>query len=125
MSIINLPFGVSSIPDCYRTDNTNPLGFPPKKPSYGSYCIRSSSEIVNNETDESVMIFKGYDTDVTISDRVLDYCDRKLKMQYGDKYHCTEPIVSFTHSSKGCDGRISVFDNVNKSMYVVPGPNQL
>ena len=113
------------IPEYHRTDNTRPPEFPEKKPTFGSYCIRSQTDLIDTNNGESMYCFKGYDTDLNISERVKGYCERRLKNKNdkNDKrYVCTEPQVTFIHNKKGCDGTIVIFDNVNATMTTIPPP---
>jgi hypothetical protein len=114
------------IPEYHRTDNTNPPGFPPVQPKCGAYCIRSQCELINTENDETEMVFKGYDTDLDISERVTSYCERKRDAwRNNDKVTCTEPVISFIHNKNGCNGQIHVFDNKATTMWTIPGTGDL
>ena len=114
----------NKIPEYHRTDNTRPPEFPDKKPIFGSYCIRSQTDLIDKESGENIYCFKGYDTDINISERVQGYCERKLKNNHknDEKYICSEPQVTFLHNKKGCDGTIVIFDNVNATMTTIPHP---
>ena len=95
-----------------RTDNTKPPETPTCKPKFGSYCIRASSELIDQTTGDPHMVFKGYDTEMTIADRVNDVCDRRRKQIKNKNFVCTDPEVTILGETKTkCDGSVYIFQD--------------
>ena len=94
-----------------NTDNTKPPETPACKPKFGSYCIRATSELIDQTNGSAIMTFKGYDTEMDISKRVAQVCDRKRRDKKNDKYVCSEPEVCILGETKTkCDGDIYIFE---------------
>ena len=95
-----------------KTDSPKPPETPSCKPKFGSYCIRATSELIDQTSGEPYMTFKGYDTEMHIAERVNDVCDIRLKQQKNKNFACTEPEVTMLGETKTkCDGSIFIFKN--------------
>ena len=112
-----------SLPEYHRTNNNNPPETPETKPNFGSYCIRSECKMMNPETNEIDYIFKGYDINTDITERVSNYCTRKLDQSGKSELICTEPQITFTNQTKGCDGHIMVYDTDTTTITIIPPPS--
>ena len=91
---------------------------PDEKKAFGSYCIRVTSHLINEETNNVDTIIKGYDTTMDIMERVKTVCNDKQRTVVGSK--CTDPEICFLKDKLYCDGQIIV--KQGEQSWIVPPP---
>lgn len=99
-----------------KVDHTEPPGKSPKLPTYGSYCFRAYTNLVNKDTNTELSDFIGFDDHMDIVDKVTRYCERTRSDD--PILQCNPPKLTFIGPSDMCDGRVVVYDKVKDSSHV-------
>ena len=99
-----------------KTDTGGPPSTNETPKEMGSYCIRATIEL-NNENNHK-RFYEGYDDNLGIVDRVNTMCDRDKRL-YGENATCENSKLFFMGPKEECEGHVKVTGD-NYSLVVQP-----
>jgi len=105
--------------EMHDTDHDDPPTPPDRVCSFGSYCMRAYTQMMDSNTNQIVREYNGFDETPSIVDKVYDVCDRDV-LRFGENHSCTPPRLFFIGPVEHCDGRVNVIDLKNNTMSVIP-----
>lgn len=91
-------------------------------PVLGSYCLRATTELVNNANPSDNAIartYAGYDEYTSIVRKVQDICNRDSAMLGKDSHSCKDTKLAFMGPMRDCNGRVEVTDHVNITSFTL------
>lgn len=96
--------------DQYETDHNEPPDTPDRLCEIGSYCMRAYNKLVDNNSNETLREYTGFDDNPGIVDKVQGVCERDVTRFGGKSVRCTTPRLFFIGPVENCDGHVSIFD---------------
>ena len=107
-----------SVRGYHETDDNVPPGTDDPLPSFGSYCIKASVDLVDTSyTEEDHIIYNitGYDDKLAIQEKVAMICSAYTTND--ETLVCTNEKLVFLGPKENCNGNITILDVPNDQTF--------